>query len=136
MASPRYLLDTNICIFIAKHQPPSVRQRFELLSADQLAMSAITWGELAFGIAKSATPQRAEASLAQLRSVLRVEPMGISVGEHYGRIRQQLHAQGTPIGSNDLWIAAHAMALDAVLVTHNVREFQRVEGLRWENWVD
>lgn len=131
----RYLLDTNICIYIAKHNPPVVRARFEQLSADALAMSVITLGELQHGAEKSPSRPKALVALRQLQSAIQVMPLTHAVGEHYGQIRSSLERAGQPIGNNDLWIAAHARAEGWVLVTNNEREFRRVEGLAVENWV-
>ena len=131
----RYLLDTNICIYIAKHNPPAVRARFEQLSADALAMSVITLGELQHGAEKSQARTKALAALEQLQSAIQVMPLTHAVGQHYGQIRSSLERTGQPIGNNDLWIAAHARAEGWVLVTNNEREFCRVEGLVVENWV-
>lgn len=130
-----YLLDTNICIYIAKHNPATVRARFEQLSADVLGMSVITLGELQHGAEKSQARSKALAALQQLQSVIQVEPLTEAVGQHYGQIRSALERKGQPIGNSDLWIAAHARAEGWVLVTNNEREFSRVEGLEVENWV-
>jgi tRNA(fMet)-specific endonuclease VapC len=131
----RFLLDTNICIYIAKHNPPAVRARFEQLSADVLAMSVITLGELRHGAEKSQARAKALAALQQLQSAIQVAPLTDAVGQHYGEIRSVLERAGTPIGNNDLWFAAHARAEGWVLVTNNEREFRRVEGLAVENWI-
>ena len=131
----RYLLDTNICIYIAKHNPASVRARFEQLSADVLAMSVITLGELQHGAEKSQARSKSRAALKQLQSVIQVQPVTEAAAQHYGQIRSALERKGRPIGNNDLWIAAHARAEGWVLVTNNEREFSRVEGLEVENWV-
>ncbi|NDZ18289.1 VapC toxin family PIN domain ribonuclease [Variovorax sp. WS11] len=130
----RYLLDTNICIYIAKHNPASVRARFEQLSADVLAMSVITLGELQHGAEKSQARSKALAALQQLQNVIQVVPLTDAVGQHYGQIRSTLERRGLPIGNNDLWIAAHARAEGWVLVTNNEREFCRVDDLQIENW--
>lgn len=136
MAAPlRYLLDTNICIYIARHQPPEVRERFARHAADELAMSLVTYGEMRFGAEKSLARERALAGLEQLTRLIQVLPLPVEAGEHYGEIRAALQRSGQPIGNNDLWIAAHARAADCVLVTNNEREFVRVAGLRVENWV-
>lgn len=132
----RYQLDTNICIYIAKLNPPAVRARFERLSADALAMSAVTFGELQHGAEKSQARDRALAVLETLQSAIQVMPLTPAVSQHYGQIRAALERVGQPIGNNDLWIAAHARAQGWVLVTNNEREFRRVEGLAVENWVD
>ena len=130
-----YLLDTNICIYIAKHNPAAVRARFEQLSADVLAMSVITLGELQHGAEKSQARAKALAALRQLQNVVQVAPLTEAVGQHYGQIRSALERKGQAIGNNDLWIAAHARAEGWVLVTNNEREFCRVDDLMIENWV-
>lgn len=131
----RYLLDTNICIYIAKHNPPAVRARFEQLSADALAMSVVTLGELQHGAEKSQARDKALAVLQQLQGAIQVMPLAPAAGAHYGQIRAALERTGQPIGNNDLWIAAHARAEGLVLVTNNEREFRRVPGLAVENGV-
>ena len=131
----RYLLDTHICIYIAKHNPPTVRARFEQLSADALAMSVVTLGELQHGAENSQARSKALAALQQLQSVIQVTPLTQAVGQHYGQIRSVLERKGQPIGNNELWIAAHARAEGWVLVTNNEREFCRADKLVIENWV-
>jgi tRNA(fMet)-specific endonuclease VapC len=131
----RYLLDTNICIYIAKHNPAAVRERFEQLSADALAMSVITLGELQHGAEKSQARAKALAALRQLQKVIQVMPLTDAAGQHYGQIRSTLERKGQPISNNDLWIAAHARAEGWVLVTNNEREFRRIGKLAIENWV-
>ena len=130
----RYLLDTNICIYIAKHNPPNVRARFAAHAADALAMSVITFGELQHGAEKSQIRTRSLDALHQLVTLIQVMPLTEAAGRHYGEIRGALERAGQPIGNNDLWIAAHARAEGWVLVTNNEREFRRVEGLAVENW--
>ncbi|MBL8311575.1 MAG: type II toxin-antitoxin system VapC family toxin [Burkholderiales bacterium] len=130
----RYVLDTNICIYIAKHNPPAVRVRFAAHAADALAMSVITMGELRHGAEKSQARDRSLATLQQLVAVIQVMPLTEAAGRHYGEIRSALERAGQTIGNNDLWIAAHARAEGWVLVTNNEREFRRVEGLAVENW--
>jgi tRNA(fMet)-specific endonuclease VapC len=132
--SVRYLLDTNICIYIAKHNPPIVRERFARHAASELAMSVITLGELRFGAEKSQSRERAIAVINQLETMLLIAPLTESVGEHYGQIRAALQRSGQIIGNNDLWLAAHARAEGWILVTNNEREFVRVDGLQIENW--
>lgn len=131
----RFLLDTNICIYIAKHNPPGVRARFEQLDAEALAMSVITFGELRHGAEMSQARSKAMAVLQQLQSAIQIVPLTEAVSQHYGEIRSSLERAGQPIGNNDLWIAAHARAEGWVLVTNNEREFRRVKGLAVENWV-
>ena len=130
----RYLLDTNICIYIAKHNPPAVRERFARHTADELAMSVVTLGELRFGAEKSQSRERALAVITQLETTMQIASLTETVGEHYGQIRAALQQRGEMIGNNDLWLAAHARAEGWVLVTNNEREFVRVEGLQVEHW--
>ena len=131
---PRYMLDTDICIYISKHRPPEVKARFERLKPGQIVMSVITYGELYYGASKS--NQRAKA-LAELDTTVRgipIEDLTSTVSESYGIIRAALEKQGRVIGNNDIWIAAHAMSIGATLATNNDREFLRVAGLSVENW--
>lgn len=134
MAATKYLLDTNICIYIAKHNPPKVKQRFLELAASDLAMSIVTYGELCFGAEKSQTPAQTRQIIDRLAEVIQIEVLTPEVGIHYGEIRAQLQKAGTMIGNNDLWIAAHARANGWTLVSNNLREFERVKGLSLENW--
>ena len=130
----RFLLDTNICIYIAKYNPPAVRERFERLTTEELAMSAITLGELRYGAEKSQSPKKASAAIEQLTNAIQVMPIDDVVAQQYGKIRAKLEQVGQMIGNNDLWIAAHAKAQRWILVTNNEREFKRVAGLKIENW--
>ena len=132
----KYLLDTNICIYIAKHHPPEVLTKFESLQAGDVAMSIITFGELHFGAEKSQQPKQTHAKLNRLAELINTLPLSISAANYYGSIRSTMKKSGTPIGANDLWIAAHALAEGLILVSNNLREFQRVPGLVVENWVE
>ena len=131
----RYLLDTNICIYIAKHNPAAVRARFERHTANELAMSVVTLGELRNGAEKSQAREKALATIRHLEASIQVAPLSETAGQHYGQIRAALETRGQTIGNNDLWIAAHARAEGWILVTNNEREFKRVKGLQVENWV-
>ena len=130
----RYLLDTNICIYIRRKRPPALQERFEKLEPGDVGISVVTYGELAYGAAKSTEPERATAALERLTQLLQVLPTPEDAGRIYGTIRAALAVKGSPIGPNDLWIAAHAMAAGLILVTNNEREFKRVKGLKLENW--
>lgn len=132
----RYLLDTNTCIYIAKYNPPAVRERFTKHSANELAISMITLGELRFGAEKSQAKTKALAVIEELTNLVCVEELSESAGIHYGEIRAQLQKSGQIIGNSDLWLAAHARSQGRVLVTNNESEFLRVEGLAVENWVN
>jgi len=128
------MLDTDICIYLAKNKHPQVTARFERLKPEQPVMSAITYGELQYGANKSIERSRAVSQLAELIQYIPVESVTSSAAQAYGEIRAALEKQGRAIGNNDLWIAAHAMALDVTLATNNDREFLRVTGLSVENW--
>ena len=130
----RYMLDTNICIYIANQRPRAVKARFERLKAGQVVMSTITYGELCYGAAKSTQSSKAFAQLRELVQDVPVAALDADAGQVYGEIRRKLEEQGRLIGNNDLWIAAHAFALDLTLVTNNEREFKRISGLAVENW--
>jgi len=129
-----YLLDTNI-IIAAMKGVPSVIGRLERTPLSALVLSPIVLGELEFGAEKSAHVEKNRARLASLIENLPAAPLDTDSSRHYGIIRADLEKKGTPIGANDLWIAAQALALGAVLVTDNVGEFSRVVGLEIENWV-
>jgi tRNA(fMet)-specific endonuclease VapC len=128
------MLDTNICIYIAKHQPPEVKARFDRLKPGQLVMSAITYGELYYGAIKSNQRARALRLIEALVQDIPVEDLNSRAAQAYGEIRASLEKRGRLIGNNDLWIGAHAMALDVTLATNNEREFKRITGLAVENW--
>ena len=132
-----YLLDTNVLIYLIKHHPPSVAERIDALPENaRLAMSFITWAELLKGAERSIRKSDVLRRLDALaRQVTVLYPAGPGICQHYARESTRLEDAGTPIGSNDLWIACHALAEDATLVTHNTREFQRVQGLKVEDWV-
>lgn len=131
-----YLLDTDILIYLIKNQPPAIAQRVDALpEGARLCMSFVTWAELLKGAERSSRKpevlRRLEA-LARLVTVL--YPTGPAICQHYAEQFTWLKDSGTPIGANDLWIACHGLAENAILVTHNTREFQRVKGLKLEDW--
>ena len=131
----RYLLDTNICIYIAKQRPPAVARRFARLATGTIGMSLITYGELRYGAQKSVRRADALATLGQLVESIAVLELKSATGETYGALREHLERLGTPIGNNDLWIASHALTLGVTLVSNNAREFERVPKLKLQNWV-
>jgi len=133
--APRFLLDTNICIYIRRERPPGVLARFQRLKPGEAALSVITYGELVYGVEKSQFREQARRRLAELAGLMPVMELPLQAGQCYGAIRAALEAKGEMIGNNDLWIAAHAMAAGLTLVTNNEREFRRVEGLKTANWV-
>ena len=131
----KYLLDTNICIYLIKHHPPVVRKHFERLVPGDVGISSITLAELEYGVQKSRFPEKNRAALTQFVLPLEVPAFDAEAALAYGQVRADLGTRGVPIGALDLLIAAQALALGVVLVTNNVREFRRVRGLRVENWV-
>lgn len=130
-----FLLDTNICIYIMKKKPASVMTRFEQLQLGEVAMSLVTYAELEYGALRSQNAEKAKQLLNEITHFIPVLAMEKPVSEHYADIRADLAAKGSPIGNNDLWIAAHARSLNTTLVSNNIKEFERVVGLKLENWV-
>jgi len=131
----RFLLDTNICIYIRRKKPEEVLRRFRRLKQGEAVLSVITFGELVYGAEKSAQRTAALELLRELAQVLPVMGLPETAAETYGMIRAELERKGQMIGNNDLWIAAHAKAAGLTLVTNNEQEFRRVRGLKVENWV-
>lgn len=131
----RYLLDTNICIYIQRNKPPEVLAKFRKLRVGEAGISAITHGELMYGAMQSRQQDRVMRDIADFILWVPAMPLPESASGHYATIRAEAEAAGKPLGGNDLWIAAHAIAADLVLVTNNEREFKRVPGLRVQNWV-
>lgn len=129
------LLDTNTCIYLIKKHPPEVLQRFNEYTVGDIGISSITAAELHFGVQKSQRPEQNRQALEQFMLPLAVADFDENTAAAYGHVRAQLEQQGTPIGSLDTLIAAHALSLDLTLVTNNVREFERVPGLKVDNWV-
>lgn len=131
----RFLLDTNICIYIRQRRPQTVLARFEMLRAGEAALSVITYGELLYGAAKSVQRELGLKRLMELTSLVPVLPLPEDAATEYGSIRALLEKRGEMIGGNDLWIAAHAKASGLIVVTNNEDEFDRVPGLKVQNWV-
>ena len=132
----RFLLDTNICIYIQRNKPAEVLARFRKLRHGEAGISAITHGELLFGAMKSRQRERALAEIDELTLWVPALVLPETASRRYATLRADIEAAGKPIGGNDLWIAAHAVAADLILVTNNEREFKRVPGLRVQNWVN
>ena len=131
----KYLLDTNICIYIQKQKPQTVLARFKKLKPGEAAISIITWGELLYGAEKSNQREKVFSLLNEFVLFVPVLPMSEDAGKTYGVIRSYLESKGLPIGNNDLWIAAHAKAGKLTLITNNEKEFKRIPGLKVQNWV-
>jgi tRNA(fMet)-specific endonuclease VapC len=130
----KYMLDTNIVIYVIKRRPIEVMELFNL-HAGQMCISSITLAELLHGAEKSSKPEHNMRQVEDFVSRLEVLEYGVKAASHYGDIRAVLEHKGTPIGVNDFHIAGHARSEGMTLVTNNLREFERVDALRLENWV-
>ena len=131
----KYMLDTNIIAYAKNHRPEEVYHRFLQYDPSELCISAITMAELEYGIYRSSKPDQNRLALIMFLSEIQILPFDAKAAREYGFIRADLYNKGCLIGSNDLLIAAHAKAENLVLITNNTKEFERVEGLRIENWV-
>ena len=130
----KYMLDTNICIYVIKHKPAGAIRRFLEHDPYDICVSSITYAEMMHGVEKSAARERNRIAYMAFMSAITVLDFSAKAAEEYGRVRSALEAQGTPIGPMDMLIAGHAKAENLILVTNNTREFERVKGLRLENW--
>ena len=131
-----YMLDTNICIYAMKNKPEKVLQRFKEELDSGICISSITLAELEYGMKRSSDPMKNEQALLRFLAPLSILPFGSAAATEYGAIRAHLQSKGTPIGPLDMLIAGHAKAEKLILVTNNVREFERVPGLEIENWAE
>ena len=133
-----FLLDTNILVYILKGAPESVARKIDRLKPeDRLGMSWITWAELLQGALRSNRTEQVKTQLEAIRQVIPVLlPESPLICSYHAEHAARLRAAGTPIGGNDLWIAAHALALGATLVTHNLKKFRRIRGLSLEDWAN
>lgn len=131
----RYLLDTNICIYLIKRKPLQVLEKLRTLAIADVGISAITLAELEFGVAKSSRLQQNNEALQAFVAPLEILPFDDRAACRYGEIRAHLEKKGQPIGSLDMLIAAHASSLSLTLVTNNLREFKKIPGLNVESWV-
>ena len=131
----KYLLDTNICIYLIKKCPPEVFKRFQLIQLQQLHIPTITVFELYYGIQKNNSHRRNLSALEKFINPLTVVDFNLDAAKKAAQIRDSLQKNGTPIGPYDIQIAAIALSLDMVLLTNNTREFERVKDLKLENWV-
>lgn len=130
----KFLLDTNICIYLIKKKPLQVFDRFKDLALGSVGISSITLAELQYGIKKSTQADKNQIALNSFLLPLEIFDFDAHAAEEYGRIRVELELKGTPIGPLDTLIAAHAKALGSTLVTNNIREFERVNGLDIADW--
>ena len=131
----RYMLDTNMCIYLMKHQPEEVARRFAQCYVGDVVMSSITYAELEYGVAASQNPEKERINLASLVEDIQVIPFDAAAGVAYGPIRMATR-DGTRKDALDKLIAAHAVALNVTIVTNNEKDFARYPGLAIENWVE
>lgn len=131
----KYLLDTNICIALIRQKPAALIQRLTSLQPGNAGISSITLAELFHGVEKSARPEQNMSALEQFLLPLDLADFDQDAAMAYGKIRADLERTGQIIGSMDILIAAHAVSLNAIMVTNNVQEFQRVKGLFVEDWI-
>ncbi len=127
-------LDADTCVYLLNNKPESVRKRFDSLPLGTAAVSAVVVAELRYGVSKSKSKEKNTAALEALLPSLRIVPFDNAAAKAYGGIRAELERKGTPIGSLDTLIAAHAVSMNATLVTNNLREFKRVPGLHCVSW--
>ena len=130
----RYMLDTNICIYAIKHKPEQVFMRLQEHDPIDICISSVTYAELVHGVEKSKAIEKNRVALALLLANMEIMNFDSLAAESYGKIRADLEKAGTPIGPLDMMIAGHGMALGYTLVTNNTKEFERVNGLKLENW--
>ena len=132
----RYMLDTNICIYAIKHKPEQVFMRLQEHDPIDICISSVTYAELVHGVEKSKAIEKNRVALALLLANIEIMNFDSLAAESYGKIRADLEKAGTPIGPFDMMIAGHAMALGYTVVTNNTKEFERVKGLKLENWTE
>jgi tRNA(fMet)-specific endonuclease VapC len=130
----RYMLDTDMCSYIIKEHPESVRQRFQTLAMEQLCVSVVTYAELIYGVERSSSKRVNRPVIEDFVRHLDVMDWDTEAADQYGVIRTELEAAGTPIGAMDMMIAAHAKSIKAVLVTNNQKHFTKIKGLKIDNW--
>jgi tRNA(fMet)-specific endonuclease VapC len=130
----KWMLDTDTCIAIIKGKPTGVLKKLRGKAVGQVGISSITLGELAFGAAKSSRRDEARVALSEFLLALEIASFDSDAAASYGQLRASLEKRGTPLGPVETLIGAHAVALDVILVTHNTREFSRIDTLRLDDW--
>jgi tRNA(fMet)-specific endonuclease VapC len=132
----KVLLDTNICIYMIRNKPPEVRKRFEALVPGDIFVSSITVAALQYGVEKSAAKAQNALALESFLLPLEIVAFDYESALAYGKIRADLERRGMPIGGMDMLITAQALAHNFTVVTHNLRKFQRIQGLICESWAN
>lgn len=130
------MLNTNICIYAIKHKPENVIEELSKHDSSDVCVSSVTYAELVHGVEKSAAVEKNKLALLMLLANIEILDFDVSAADCYGMIRASLEKKGIPIGPLDMMIAGHAMSLDLIVVTNNVREFQRIPNLKIENWAE
>ena len=130
----RYMLDTNICIYLIKHKPEKAFLELQKHDPSEICISSVTYAELIHGVEKSAAVEKNRLALSVLLANIEILDFDVKAANSYGRIRADLEKNGTPIGPLDMMIAGHAQSLGYTVVTNNVKELARVKDLKLENW--
>ena len=132
----RYMLDTNICIYVIKHKPEKVFRKIQTIYPEDVCISSVTYAELVHGVEKSAAEEKNRLALSMFLANMEILGFDVEAADCYGKIRADLEKKGTPIGPLNMMIAGHAQSLGYTVVTNNVKEFSRVNALRIENWAE
>ena len=132
----RYMLDTNICIYVIKHKPEKVFRKLQTIHPEDVCISSVTYAELVHGVEKSIAVEKNRLALSILLANMEILDFDVDAADCYGKIRAGLEKNGTPIGPLDMMIAGHAQSLGYTVVTNNVKEFSRVPALKIENWAE
>jgi tRNA(fMet)-specific endonuclease VapC len=130
----RYMLDTNICIYLIKQKPEKVLRHFKAHSVGEIGISSITLAELRYGVERSQQVQKNRQALEDFTLPLEIAAFDEAAAEVYGSVRAELEQAGTPVGSMDMLIGAHALSLGVTLVTNNLREFEKIKNLKVVDW--
>ena len=132
----RYMLDTNICIYVIKHKPEKVFRKLQTIHPEDVCISSVTYAELVHGVEKSIAVEKNRLALSILLANMEILDFDVDAADCYGKIRAGLEKNGTPIGPLDMMIAGHAQSLGYTVVTNNVKEFSRVADLKMEDWAE
>ena len=132
----RYMLDTNICIYVIKTKQEKVFQKLQTIHPEDVCISSVTYAELVHGVEKSIAVEKNRLALSMLLANMEILDFDAVAANCYGKIRADLEKKGTPIGPLDMMIAGHAQSLGYTIVTNNVKEFSRVAALKIENWAE
>ena len=132
----RYMLDTNICIYVIKHKPEKVFRKLQTIHPEDVCISSVTYVELVHGVEKSAAVEKNRLALSMLLANMEILDFDVDAADCYGKIRADLEKKGTAIDPLDMMIAGHAQSLGYTVVTNNVKEFSRVSALKIENWAE